>query len=89
MADILFETGKALWAKPYTQKLVEKKNTPEEDLFFHLIVLNTIGDTRETLSFAESVIERIQFSGNLSNIEFWTDAVKQLRKKGRVRIDYE
>lgn len=88
IADMLYGSGRPQLAREFSEVVVSDPEAGEEDHFFHLLILNEIGNPVETLRFAESVRSRFGDTGDPDFRLLMDHVVRELKTKGRVKVPH-
>ena len=89
IADMLYDLKIAPWALEYSTKLIRQNNVDEEDRFLHLLILNAIGNSKDTLNYTRKLLIEAENNDKEDDAYTFKQLIKQIKNKGKFKPVYE
>ncbi|MCF6335548.1 MAG: hypothetical protein L3J12_07390 [Spirochaetales bacterium] len=89
IADQLFINKQAAWALKYSSKLIRQLDADEYDRYFHLMILNEIGNSKDTLDYARDLLVRAENNDDEGGIYVYKRLIKEIKTRGRFKPAHE
>ncbi len=89
IADMLHNYKQPLWAFEYTTRLIKQEDADEDDHFLHLLVLNDIGNSRDTIQYASELLKEAEDNDDEGSIYGFKRLIKQIKTRGKFKLPDE
>ena len=89
IADLLYNYKQPLWALEYTARLIKQEDADDDDCFLHLMVLNDIGNRKDTLQYARELFEEAESNNDEGSIYVYKRLIKQIKTRGKFKLPDE
>lgn len=89
IADQLYINKQAAWAFEYTSKLIRLADADDDDRYFHLMILNEIGNSKNTLQYARDLLGRAEKNDDVDGLYVYKRLIKEIKTRGRFKLAHE
>ena len=89
IADQLYNYKQPFWALEYTARLIKQDDVDEDDRFLHLMVLNEMGKSKDTLQYAMELFEEAENNDDEGSIYVYKHLIKQIKTRGKFKLPDE
>ncbi len=89
IADMLYFYKQPTWALAFSLKLINKETADEEDRYLHLLILNSIGNGRDTLQYARELLEKARNEDDSDDAYIMKSIIKEIKGRGRFKPPFE
>ncbi|MDA3940692.1 MAG: hypothetical protein PF693_15515 [Spirochaetia bacterium] len=85
IASLLYDLDKPVWAVEYSKRLIDQEEADEDECFFHLLVLNDIGNGKDTLQYTRELFEKAEANNDEERIYVYKQLIKQIKTRGKFK----
>jgi len=89
IADLLYNYKQPLWAVEYTARLIKQEDVDDDDCFLHLMVLNDIGNRKDTLQYARELLKDAESNNDEGSLYVYKRLIKQIKIRGKFKLPDE
>jgi len=85
IAGLLLDLKRPIWAERFSERLIDQNSVDEDDSYLHLLILNDIGNKKNTLEYALNLHAKAKKSNDEDTAYAYKCIIKEIKTRGKFK----